>query len=424
MIVTRKPVLPQDSPRPRRAQLVFILGALTAFGPLSIDMYLPGLPSLTRDFGASASQVQLTLSACLLGLAVGQTIAGPLSDARGRLRPLLVGLTAYALASLLCVFAPSVYALVALRFVQGFAGAAGIVIARAIVRDLYSGAAAARYFSLLMLVNGLAPILAPIFGGLLLRYTSWRGVFVVLTIIGALLLLAAATGLSETLPVERRQTGGVRATLITFRQLLANRSFVGYSLSCGFAFAALFAYISGSPFVLQDIYGLSPQLFGVMFGTNALGLVIASQVNGQLVGRVPLKRLLLAGLIATASGGVVLLLVVSSGIGLVGILPSLFVVVSSMGFVMPNATALALSDHPRIAGSASALLGVMQYAIGAAAAPFVGAFGVKTALPMAVVIAGLGVSGLVTFVALIGVRELSVNKGKVIAGGQSKTGAD
>ncbi len=365
----------QGDTRPRklrRAQLVFILGALSAFGPLSIDMYLPALPSLSRDFGTGASQAQLTLSACLLGLALGQVIAGPLSDELGRRRPLLVGLAAYALASLLCVVAPSVYVLVALRFIQGLAGAAGIVIARAIVRDLHSGVAAARFFSLLMLVNGLAPILAPIFGGLLLRFTSWRGVFIVLAIIGTLLLLA-------------------------------NRPFMGYALSCGLAFAAMFAYISGSPFVLQEIYGLSPQLFSVIFGTNALGLVTASQINGRLVGRVPPVRLLVAGLIATATGGVALLSVVTiGGIGLVGILPSLFVVVSSLGFVMPNATALALSDHPRIAGSASALLGVLQYAVGATVAPLVGAFGTATALPMAIVIGTLGCSALVVFVLFVG----------------------
>src|SRR6266487_1606822 len=377
---------PKSSHNPkklRRVQLVFILGALTAFGPFSIDMYLPALPSLSRDFGTGAAQTQLTLSACLLGLALGQVIAGPISDALGRRRPLLVGLAA-------------------LRFIQGFAGAAGIVIARAIVRDLHSGAAAARFFSLLMLVNGLAPILAPIFGGLLLRYTSWRGIFIVLAIIGTLLLLATATGLGETLPPDRRQSGGVRATITTFRQLLADRSYMGYALSCGLAFAAMFAYISGSPFVLQDIYGISPQLFSVIFGMNALGLVIAGQVNGRLVGRVAPARLLVVGLIANATGGMALLSVVTiGGIGLVGILPSLFVVVASLGFVLPNATALALQDHPRIAGSASALLGVLQFSIGAAAAPLVGAFGARTALPMSVVIATLGCSALLAFMLLV-----------------------
>ena len=381
-------------------QLILILGALSAFGPLSIDMYLPALPALTRAFGASASETQLTLSACLLGLALGQTISGPLSDALGRRRPLLIGLACYALASLLCALAPSVFALAALRLVQGVAGAAGIVIARAVVRDLHSGIAVARFFSLLMLVNGLAPILAPVFGGQLLRYTSWRGVFVTLAIIGILLFLAAATGLRETLPAGRRQTGGIRTTLTTFRGLLTDHAFLGYALSCGLAFAAMFAYISGSSFVLQDIYGVSPQGFSLIFGSNALGLVVAGQVNGRLVGRVPPVRLLAAGLTTSAAGAVALLVVVISGVGLVGVLPSLFVVVASLGFVMPNAAALALSGHQRTAGSASALLGVLQYAIGAAAAPLVGIAGADTAVPMALVIATLGVCALAALMLL------------------------
>ncbi len=395
------PTIVQSPPTVRsRVQLILILGALSAFGPLSIDMYLPALPALTRAFGASASETQLTLSACLLGLALGQTISGPLSDALGRRRPLLIGLACYALASLLCALAPSVFALAALRLVQGVAGAAGIVIARAVVRDLHSGIAVARFFSLLMLVNGLAPILAPVFGGQLLRYTSWRGVFVTLAIIGILLFLAAATGLRETLPAGRRQTGGIRTTLTTFRGLLTDHAFLGYALSCGLAFAAMFAYISGSSFVLQDIYGVSPQGFSLIFGSNALGLVVAGQVNGRLVGRVPPVRLLAAGLTTSAAGAVALLVVVISGVGLVGVLPSLFVVVASLGFVMPNAAALALSGHQRTAGSASALLGVLQYAIGAAAAPLVGIAGADTAVPMALVIATLGVCALAALMLL------------------------
>ena len=383
--------------RRRRFWFVVLLGALSAFGPLSIDMYLPGLPELRRELVTGASPAQLTLSACLLGLALGQLVVGPVSDARGRRGPLLVGLAGYAVASLLCAAAPSIAALIALRFVQGFAGAAGIVIARAIVRDLHSGVAAARFFSLLMLVNGLAPILAPVFGGQLLRVTSWRGVFVALAVIGVALLLGSATGLAETVPPERRQTGGVRETLRTFRRLLGDRRFVGYALSAGLAIAAMFAYISGSPFVLQEIHGVSPQLYSLMFGVNALGLVVTGQINGRLVGRVPLTRLLAGGLAATATGGVALLVIVAGGIGLAGILPALFLVVASMGFVLPNATALALSAHPRTAGSASALIGVLQYATGAAAAPLVGVAGEGTALPMAVVIAALGVAALTAF---------------------------
>ncbi len=383
-----------------RVRLLLILGALSAFAPLSIDMYLPALPALGRGFGATASQAQFTLSACLLGLALGQMIAGPLSDALGRRRPLLTGVAAYAAASLLCVIAPSVGLLVLLRFIQGLAGAAGIVIARAVVRDRYSGIAAARYFSLLMLVNGLAPILAPIIGGQLLRVTSWRGVFVTLALIGVVLLLATARGLPETLAPADRHTGGIPATLVTFRRLLADRSFVGYALSSGFAFAAMFAYIAGSPFVLQDIYGVSPQLFSVVFGVNALGIIAASQINGRLVGRAPLRRLLAIGVGLTALGGLALLAVVVGRVGLVGVAPALFVVVASQGLVLPNATTLALSGHPRTAGSASALLGVLQYSIGAAAAPLVGIGGAASALPMAVVIAVLASAALATVMLL------------------------
>jgi DHA1 family bicyclomycin/chloramphenicol resistance-like MFS transporter len=387
------------SPAPRlggRAKVVLILGALSAFGPLSIDMYLPGLPGLGRDLDAPAWAVQLTLTACLSGLALGQILAGPLSDRFGRRGPLLVGVAAYAVASLLCAVAPSIAVLVVLRFAQGLAGAAGIVIARAIVRDMHSGVAAARFFSLLMLVNGLAPILAPVIGGQVLTVTTWRGVFVVLSAIGALLVVAAATGLRETLPAERRHPGGIGATLLTFGRLLGDRTFVGHALACGLSFGAMFAYISGSPFVIQDIYGASPQLFSVMFAGNALGLVAASQCNRALLLRFEPLAIMRAALSLQALAAVALLAVVAAGTGVWGIVPLLFVVVASLGLVLPNATALALADHPRVAGSASGLLGVLQFIVGAAAAPLVGVGGTDTALPMALTIAVLGVGGVLS----------------------------
>jgi DHA1 family bicyclomycin/chloramphenicol resistance-like MFS transporter len=375
----------------RRIRLGLIIGALTALAPLSIDLYLPALPELTRDFDASASEVQLTLTACLVGLALGQMIAGPLSDRLGRRTPLLVGLAAYSAASLACAFAEAIWVLVAFRLVQGLAGAAGIVIARAIVRDLRSGAAAARVFSYLMLVAGMAPILAPILGSQLLRVTSWNGLFVTLAIVGVALLLAVAAGLDETLPASRRRTGSWRETARTFADLLRDRVFLGYALVMGFAFGALFAYIAGSPFVIQDIYRLSPQQFGGVFALNAVGLVVCGQVNGVLVGRVAPMRLLAFGVAVSATAGLVLVAVVLGGIGLAGILPCLFAVVSSLGFVLPNATALALTEYPHVAGSASALLGVLQFLVGAAIAPLAGVAGSESAVPMAFVIAVLGV---------------------------------
>jgi DHA1 family bicyclomycin/chloramphenicol resistance-like MFS transporter len=213
------------------------------------------------------------------------------------------------------------------------------------------------------------------------------------------LLFVTVIGTGETLPLDQRQTGGIRATITAFRHLLADRSLVAYALSCGLAYAAMFVYISGSSFAMQDIYGLSPQLFSIIFSVNALGMMIASRVNGWLVGRIPPIRLLAAGLVATAVGGMMLVSSAISGIGLVGVLPSLFITVASIGLVLPNATALILSGHPRTAGSASALLGVLQYSIGAAAAPLVGAFGNKT-IPMSMTIAALGVSALIVFVLL------------------------
>jgi DHA1 family bicyclomycin/chloramphenicol resistance-like MFS transporter len=374
-----------------------VLGCLSALGPLSIDLYLPAFPSLAREFGSTESQVQLTLTACLVGLALGQLFVGPLSDAMGRRRPLLVGLAVYVAASAGCALADSTTALVAFRGLQGLAGAAGVVISRAVVRDLYAGSAAAQFFSRLMLVVGLAPILAPVLGAELLRFTSWTGLFWVLAATGVLLLGIIGFGLRETLPAERRREGSLRDTARTYASLLGNRVFMGYALSGGLAFAGMFAYISGSSFVLQDVYGVSAQAYGVLFGLNALGLTLVSQVNGRLVGRISPRRLLWTGLGITAVGGVLLVSAAATGVGgLLAITVALFLVVSGIGFVMPNSTALALADHPEAAGTASALLGASQFVIGAVAAPVVGAFADGTALPMSLVIASTGLAALVT----------------------------
>jgi DHA1 family bicyclomycin/chloramphenicol resistance-like MFS transporter len=360
-------------------------------------MYLPALPALSRELGATMAQTQLTLSAGILGLSFGQVLAGPSSDSLGRRRPLLVGLAAFVLASLLCIIAPSIAVLTVLRFVQGAAGAAGIAIALAIVSDLYAGTMQARAFSLLMLVSGLAPIIAPVIGSQLLAFTSWHGIFVLLTLIGIGLLLAVTFGMDETLPPARRQRGGLAASLRAFRDLLFDSRFLGYAFASGFAFAAGIVYISVSPFILHNIYGVSPQRIGLLFGIIALGLVIMAQVGGRLVGRVSSQTLLAAGVTLLAIGGIALPAVVLAGIGLVGILPALFVVVASLGLIAPNATALALADT-KTAGSAAALLGVLQFSIGAVIAPIVGLAGTATAVPMAVAIAVFGIAALVTFV--------------------------
>lgn len=382
-----------------RARHVLILGGLTALGPLSTDMYLPSLPTVSHDLGATMSQTQITLTACILGLALGQVISGPISDALGRRRPLLIGIAVYALTSLLCIAAPSIGALAVLRFLQGVAGAAGLVIALAIARDLYSGLTLARSISLLMTVNFLAPIVAPVLGSQLIVFTSWHGIFISQALIGIVFLLAVTFGLSETLEASRRQSGGITTLLSAFRGLLTDRRFVGYALSSSFAFSAGIVYISVSPFILQNIYGLSPQIFGFLFGINALGLTIMSQVSAKLIGRVSPQRLLTWGIAAIALAGATLLLVVLSGTNLFGVLLSFFVITASLGFIAPNATALALANTTaRTAGSASALLGVLQFSIGAVVAPLVGIGGTTTAVPMAGVIAGFGIATLITFI--------------------------
>lgn len=388
-----------------RLRLALILGSLTTFAPMSIDLYLPAFPELTRHFRVGQVSIQLTLTTCLAGLAVGQLLAGPCSDAMGRRRPLLIGLAVYVVASVGCALAPSAAALTGLRLVQGLAGAAGVVIARAVVRDLYSGLALARFFSLLMLVNGLAPILAPLIGSQLIRVVPWQGLFVALAAYGVLLLVGAGFGLPETLPPPARRRGGLRATGRVMRELLADRRFVGYTVASGLVFAAMFSYIAGSPFVLQQIYGLSPQIYGVAFGVNALGIVALGHLNGLLLRRLSPLRLLTAGLVVAALGGVGLITAVLSGLGLPAILLTLFAVVASVGLVLPNSTALALSGRPEQAGSASALLGVLQFLLSAVAAPLVGAFGVDTAVPMAALMCGLTLGGLTTFALLCRPRD-------------------
>jgi DHA1 family bicyclomycin/chloramphenicol resistance-like MFS transporter len=374
---------------------VVVLGSVNAIGPLSIDMYLPAFPEIAGDLDTSASQVQLTLTACVAGLALGQLLIGPLSDRLGRRVPLITAMSTYAAASVLCSLAPSVPVLMALRFLQGLAGAGGIVISRAVVRDLYSGVAAVRLFSSLMLVTGLAPILAPLAGGQVLTFSSWRGIFAVLAILSALIALLVAFALRETLPHDRRSRDGLRKTLQTMSGLLRDRWFVGHALAGGLGFGALFAYIAGSSFVLQGIYGVSPQLYSVLFAVNGLGLIGGSQVNARLVGRYGPASLLRAGLLAIAAcSGILLAVVLVGGLGVGAVLAPMFVIVSSLAFVLPNSTALALADHPEVAGTASALLGVVQFMVGAAVAPLVGAGGTDSAVPMAAIMTVVALAAL------------------------------
>lgn len=367
--------------------MALILGSLTALAPLSIDMYLPSLPQLTVHFHTSASVVQLSLTCCLIGLAFGQLIAGPISDARGRRLPLCIGLTAYVGASWLCALTSSVWVLVGLRLLQGLAGSAGIVIARAIVRDHFTGRALIEFFALLMLVNGAAPVLAPVLGAQILRFTSWHGVFIVLGILGVCMLLAVMFGLPESLPPERRVDGGLRTTGTTMVSLLGDREFMGFVLAQAMVYAAMFSYISGSPFVIQNLFGASPQLFSVMFGVNGVGIIVASQLAARLSMRMGERRVLVTGLSLALLGGLALLGSVLARAGLVSVLIPLFVTVASVGLVGTTSNALAMRTKGHVAGSASGMMGVIQMLSGAVAAPIVGVAGGHNALPMGLTIA-------------------------------------
>ncbi|WP_338469348.1 multidrug effflux MFS transporter [Niallia sp. XMNu-256] len=370
----------------KRLWMAILLGSFAAIAPLSTDMYLPSLPALAEDLQSNTSVAQLTLTASFLGMGLGQLWLGTLSDQRGRRIPLIISLSVFCLSSFLCTIASSIEMLIVLRFIQGVSGAGGMVISRAIVRDLYSGTELTKFFALLMLINGAAPILAPVVGGQLLQYTSWRGIFVVLGILGMLMVTAAVFSIQETLLPENRIASGLKNTLLTLRGLLRDRVFVGYMFTQGFVTAAMFAYISGSPFVIQNIYGASPQMFSFIFAINGLGIILASQTTGRLAGKVKETTLLKVGLCIASFGGLLLVAMLTLGIGLIGVLISLFFVVSSVGIVGTSVFSLAMESQGKSAGSAAAFLGLMPFFLGSIMAPLVGIGNGQTAWPMAIVI--------------------------------------
>lgn len=352
-------------------RIIATLGALSAFGPLSMDVYLPGLPQLSKDLSATDSAGQWTLSMCMIGLALGQLVAGPASDRWGRRVPLVVGVSGFTAFSLLCALAPSVEMLIVFRLLQGLCGAAGIVIARAIVRDLYSGAEAARVFSILVLVSSIAPVIGPLLGSVLMQVTDWRGTFVFLAMVGLVL-----TGAAALLPETNSSTvrgGDTRPTVFSaVRTLIRSRTFLVYALTVATGSCALFVYIAMSPYVVQSEYGWTATQFAILFAVNSIGIVALGQLNAYLLHRGSgVKRMLYFGVGVLTLGAAILLVgaLTDSALGLV--LTGLFLVTSSMGMILPNGTALALEDFGHIGGSASAILGCLQFLLGAVIPPIV-----------------------------------------------------
>lgn len=385
----RRPAVLTEPPRGRGyAKFVLVLGALIAIGPLTIDTYLPAMPTIAGELSATESQVQGTLTGILLGMGLGQLLVGPLADAVGRRGPLIAGLGLHIVASLFCAWAPTVELLTAGRVLQGLGNAAVSVVAMATVRDLFTGSAAATLLSRLMLVMGIAPIVAPTIGGAVLAHTSWRGVFVLVSLAGVVLMAIAALALRETLPVERRRRLRPMPVLRTYGSLLRDRTFVGLVLISGLMFATLFSYIGGSSFVLQEIYGLSVAEFGLAFGLNSLGFLTGSQLNPFLLRRLGPREIVRAGVSIAAVSSLVMLAAAVTGVGgLPLILGALWFLLFACGLTLPNTPALALTRHGEAAGTAAALLGASQFVIGGAAAPLIGAMGSDSAVPMALVMA-------------------------------------
>lgn len=396
--------------RPSRLVLVLILGSLTAFGPLSMDMYLPALPAVTADLQTNASLTQLSITTCLLGLAAGQIIFGPLSDFQGRRKPLLVTIILYAVSSVLCAISPNIWFFVAVRFLQGLTASAGIVISRAAARDMYEGKELTKFVALLAIVMGAAPILSPIFGGIILKWTTWQAIFYILALIGVIMFVAVLGLLPETLEEERRTKGSMFAVVTSFGALCKDKVFVGVAFSQAFVSTSMFAYIAASPFVLQNIYGVSPQQFSLIFGLNGLGIIVFAQISGRLANYFDENLLLFYGVMQSLAGSMLLLLVVLFTWPLWTMMLALFLVVSSVGIVNTMSFSLGMNRQGKRAGSASAFLGILPFAGGAIVSPLVGLGGENSSVPLGVVIFACGGLALLTFVLFAWKKEERTSK--------------
>lgn len=381
-----------------RIGLALILSMLAILGPLNIDMYLPSFPGIAADLNARASMVQLSLTACLVGLAVGQVIVGPISDAKGRRKPLLVSITLFAAASFICAIAPNIYILIAARLLQGLTASAGIVVSRAVVRDIFSGKELTQFFSLLMVINAIAPMAAPMIGGaiLLLPFSNWSTIFLFLAIVGLAIVVTIGFRLEETLPEERRTPGSLKYTIRTIGDLWKDRSFIGYALTLGFVHGGSFAYVSGTPFVYQEIYGVSAQVFSVLFGINGLAIITGSFLIGRLAGIIAERKLLRTAVITAVSASSFLLVMTIIEGPLALLVIPIFIYMTAMGMVLTSSFTLAIAKQGHRAGSASALLGMLPLLIGSIVSPLAG-IDETTAVPMGFIMFITTVFGLTAF---------------------------
>lgn len=387
---------------PSMRVLIVVLGALTALGPFAIDMYLPALPWIARDLGVDLGVVQLTLSVFMIGVAAGQAFCGPIVDRWGRRGPLLAGMVVFVGAAVGCALATSMKSLLFWRLLMALGGSASMVIPRAVVRDFFNEKESARLYSLLMLILGVSPILAPTLGGQLLGWTGWRGIFWMLGGIGVLCTAAITWGLPESLPKSARSRGGVALALRTYGRLLADRRFLGAALASGCTLGAIFSYLSGSSFVFIELFSLTPQQYALVFGFNAIGLIAASQISMWLLKRFTPWQVLSVAFLLNAVVGLALAGAGATGFGgLPVIIGLLFLSLACAGVIFPNIAAIAMAPFGAVAGSASALLGTVQFALGAVAGALVGVFHNGTLVPMTAGLAGCALAGWVTMRLLV-----------------------
>jgi len=389
-----------------RLALAFLLSSLGILGPLNIDMYLPSFPDIATDLGARASLVQLSLTTCLIGLAVGQVIVGPISDAKGRRKPLVISLSLFALSSLFCALAPNIIVLVIARFLQGLTASAGVVLSRAVVRDVFSGKELTKFFALLMVINATAPMMAPIAGGaiLLLPFASWHTIFYFLSLLGMIIVTIISLRLPETLPAEKRIPSTVGHSIRTMRDLIRDRSFIGYALTVGLIHGGSFAYVSGTPFVYQGIYGVSPQAFSILFGINGLAIISGSFMIGRLSGIFDEKRLLRVAVITAVSATTILLIMTIIKGPLATLVIPIFIYMTSMGMILTSSFTLAMEKQGHRAGSTSALLGLLPLLLGSFVSPLVG-INETTAVPMGATLFLTSLIGAIAFFTLTKQRD-------------------
>ncbi|MBX3092492.1 MAG: multidrug effflux MFS transporter [Cryobacterium sp.] len=371
----------------QRLVYVLVLGALTALGPFTVDLYLPAFPALERDFGVSTALIQLTLTATAVGFGLGQLVVGPWSDRVGRRLPLILATALHVAASFAVAFAPNIVALGLFRVLQGVGAAAGGVVAMAMVRDLFGGLPLVRMLSRLALVNGLAPILAPVIGSQLLRILDWRGIFYFLAAYGILVVVATALFIVETLPPARRIDTGHTTVWERYRSIFSDRIFVGVAIISGMTFSGLFAYLSASSFLFQQVYGLSPQEFGILFAVNSIGVVAGVQISSRLAKYVGPQWILSVSTAVLLCAALAIVVVDLMHFGLIAILIPLWCFITACGFGFPMVQVLALANHPKEAGTAASVLGALNFGLAGAISPIVGVLGIDSAVPMGGVMA-------------------------------------